>query len=863
MKTNHLLLALASAALMASCSSELEVPNAAGEATVTFTATLPGSMSRTFADGKTANKLYYAVYNNGKLLSGEGLSGSKEINLSTTVNLTLAQGLTYDVVFWAQSDTNSPYTFNDADATVTADYTGVTSSNEALDAFYYHEQIEVDGSASKSIELKRPFAQLNIGTNDLTAARAAGMTATAAKVTVTDVCNKLDLLTGAASVADGSSKSENGTYDVTFDTADIPVTKTGDEGEGETFPVSGYQYLAMNYVLVGSDNATSTVSLEVDGIGHKYTGVPLRANYRTNIYGALLTSPADYTVTIIPGFGENDSNVEIWDGTSQSEPQYNEAAQAYVISSASEFAYFLENGGAITASRSAAGPYILTNNLDMGGYTLPTYDDGNTSFWNVNLNGQGHSISNFKCAVHGVNSGVFPAASNISVSNITFSNAIVGDTEYSKYKNIYAGVVVGTGYVVRMTNVKVENCVVNGINKIGGIVGFAAENSAIFTDCSVKDTEINGLGTDAGCAGGFVGYTSGTNDDSSVEIYNGLVSGVTINVPDGKNDASRGNGYYVGTFGNGVKPATISNCELGEGNTMVSNITPVNEYYGSSRDGNAVVNITFDSEEYGTLSYLNSTKYPGLLTDSTKQIYVVRSAEAFKSLHDFYNDVLGNNSAYSYVTHIEADLDMTGYTWTTMWKSVGSVAAGACPGVRIYGHGHTIKNLTTNGSMFGGGLSSFGDDDYSLFKDLTFENLTATGGWHVGAIIGQIATNVKFDNVHIINSNLTGSCNVGGLMGSTGEFSVTPKVTFKDCSVEGCTITATAPENADPTGASGFVGRFLNGSELVSAFEGTNIVKDNTLTQNGLAGGLVYGYTTYSSGWINTGYSDAFSNTHD
>ena len=171
--------------------------------------------------------------------------------------------------------------------------------------FYFHETISVDGSDSRTIMLQRPFAQLNIGTNDITAATNSGLTVDKAAVKLTDVCNRFNLLSGKASAVETENTKLNAdnTLDVTFAAADIPVTKTGDEGEGETFPVGGYSYLAMNYVLVGSDNATSTVTLTVDGVDHTYSGVPLRANYRTNIYGALLTSPTDYTVTINSEFG--------------------------------------------------------------------------------------------------------------------------------------------------------------------------------------------------------------------------------------------------------------------------------------------------------------------------------------------------------------------------------------------------------------------------------------------------------------------------------------------------------------------------------------------------------------------------------
>ena len=128
---------MAMTAMMAACTSQLDVPAADGEATITFTAQLPGSMSRAnYADGTTATTLYYAVYSNGTLLKDNGLSGQTTLkDKQANVPLTLAQGMTYDIIFWAQSD-SSPYKFDAQNATVTAEYNGVSANNEALDAFY-------------------------------------------------------------------------------------------------------------------------------------------------------------------------------------------------------------------------------------------------------------------------------------------------------------------------------------------------------------------------------------------------------------------------------------------------------------------------------------------------------------------------------------------------------------------------------------------------------------------------------------------------------------------------------------------------------------------------------------------------------
>ncbi len=58
----------------------------------------------------------------------------------------------------------------------------------------------------------------------------------------------------------------------------------------------------MNYLLVSSEKELVDVDFTVTGglhsIDRSYASVPVQRNYRTNIYGKLLTDPADFTVNI-------------------------------------------------------------------------------------------------------------------------------------------------------------------------------------------------------------------------------------------------------------------------------------------------------------------------------------------------------------------------------------------------------------------------------------------------------------------------------------------------------------------------------------------------------------------------------------
>lgn len=215
-------------------------------------------------------------------------------NLKQTVSLKLTTGKTYDVIFWADATTDSPYTFNPASQEVSVDYSKVNNNSDNCDAFFKKETITVSGNQSVDVKLTRPFAQVNIGTDDFDAAKASGL-----EVTQTEVVAKafatLNLATGE--VSDEADR--------TFTMKAIPTASDGE------FPVAGgYKYLSMDYLLVGADKATVDVAFNYGGPQSRtFTNVPVQRNYRTNIYGSLLTNTTDFNVVIEPAFATTNYNL--------------------------------------------------------------------------------------------------------------------------------------------------------------------------------------------------------------------------------------------------------------------------------------------------------------------------------------------------------------------------------------------------------------------------------------------------------------------------------------------------------------------------------------------------------------------------
>lgn len=304
--------------------SDLDVRAGEGLVTVTYEVKAPQA-SRVFSDGYTARELHYSVHAvRAKDANGNAdvtsldylpeLTGTKNFDadkLSTTVEFQLTTGNMYAVIFWAAAEgktkvvdaekaaneiagTEPHYTIDLPAKTMTVDYTKtVYSSDETRDAFYKFEIIDVTGKLTKTVELKRPFAQLNIGTNDYLAAEHAGYVFTHGKIEV-PAYQTLDFVSG---------KTSNQTTATVFDYAAAP--------KNETFPVAGYEYLSMNYLLMNVDEEVVTVKFSyatdqngADAKTREVGAVPLKRNHRTNLFGQLFTSNVNFNVIIIPGYDD-------------------------------------------------------------------------------------------------------------------------------------------------------------------------------------------------------------------------------------------------------------------------------------------------------------------------------------------------------------------------------------------------------------------------------------------------------------------------------------------------------------------------------------------------------------------------------
>lgn len=502
--------------LATACSSEEPAASTQGaETSVTFSVDMPkGIASRVktaYADGTSATRLTYALYRFDKGTNDyvyvQTKSGIDVVNHAAQVNMNLLTGERYAVVFWAAAK-NAPYTFDGEARSLTVDYDKLKtlSNDEYRDAFYCCDTIEVNANASYEETMRRPFAQLNIGTSDMEEVRRDAnftVTSTAVKVRAYD---KFNLLSGEC---DGNYEER------TFDFAQRP--------QGEFFPVepTTYDYLAMNYLLVGNDQELSNVVLEVKSADGQeksceYGNIPLRRNYRTNIYGQLLTTTNEFDVDLEKSFiGDNNTEIvyisEGYAKASDREEYYVSSAEG--LETLNEQLSSYKNGTVIN----------ITEDIDFEGRSW------NKIGWNAcdftEFNGNGHTISNLTLNDQAMFSNFVGKPKTIK--NISFENANVTSTALN------TSLLCVQSYVdVTLEDVHVKNSTFSGAYKVAPLIGTMYDENANSTkvltvkNCSVEDCEVITSRYDFMCAGmiAFV-YEA---DGEKVTFENCLVKNVNL-----------------------------------------------------------------------------------------------------------------------------------------------------------------------------------------------------------------------------------------------------------------------------------------------------------------------------------------------
>lgn len=296
--------------LAAGCGRNLDPTCGQKEVDVSFDMDATQSATKAYGDGMTVNTVHVYAYlvdpatgslayidpaSHGENCPSQtlGMTGGK-----ASYSTRLVTGQKYVIVFWADYQSkgyDSPYTYDNATHTISVEdhnyqVYAAPANDEHRDAFYAVETIEVSGAiGGRTVHLKRPFAQVNIGVTDQAMSNAAskGITLEDLSVTFSNVASKIDLMTGKVYrvISDGDH-ADHADY-VPFKASSLPTQK---------FVVGGVEYnlISMNYVLVDQGEEGTVVrniSLLSDGgkFQRQFSDVTLRANHKTNIVGDIIS----------------------------------------------------------------------------------------------------------------------------------------------------------------------------------------------------------------------------------------------------------------------------------------------------------------------------------------------------------------------------------------------------------------------------------------------------------------------------------------------------------------------------------------------------------------------------------------------
>ena len=409
------------------------------------------------------------------------------------------------------------------------------------------------------------------------------------------------------------------------------------------------------------------------------------------------------------------------------------------------------------------GKVVLDADIDLANSTIET-----SRVNNVEIDGQGHAISNYTVNTSTQSAGLFCDAVTVTVKNLILKNAKVTANDDGK-GNAYAGALFGRTYgTIIVSNVKVIDPVIKGVNKVGGLVGFVAENHIEATDCSVDGGSITTslVEGESGQIGGLIGYL-GNLYESTCSISGCSVENTTINAYMTRED--RTISKFIGCF-QGDQASDILSID----NCHVTNVTL------NALDDMAKAHFSLYGDMLGGQRYGNGTVN---ITNCDNSIYI-NSAEQLRNIASVTTPEKGKSLSGKTVK-LSSDIDLSGANWEP-WNCFSA------NNFVFDGQGHTINKMSAiNTVNYGNGF--FSNIVGGTVKNVSFKDALVSksiivnySGNCYGIVTGYTYGTVLFENVHVINSMIYGYGKVGGIVGMAADKGGI--TTFTNCSVENTSI---------------------------------------------------------------------------
>ncbi len=715
------------------CSNDDYLQQTMGEnVSVTFRPTLKGELNtRAIGDAAGIDRLTIVVYEGTQTLSKK-LSYSEDWDIAKRngITLTLIEGHSYKILFWAENSVNTAYTLTN-DGKITVDYNGYIDGGfakmEEMDAFCGTSSITVGSkkNENKQIELSRPLAQLNFADNTTLPEQGTHQTV----VTFHGVPTSFNPFTGILEMSN---------TDVVFTFGDFPAETLSVDG-------SSYYYLSSNYFFAPQtgtiSNMSATIDLQnTDGISIKEIEVPditLEKNKKTNILGSIVQQPETWSV---------------WDGEMPTESTLTtdpENQNRYIIDEANDVAWLSVQENA--QSLAANSTFIMTVDVDMNnGSGLAAIQLPSGSI----LDGDGHTIKGLQ-----LENALLGDVTDITVKNLTIEETTVANTSADV---THIGVLVNTLKGSNtFSNIHIKSSSVSTQNgAAGGIIGYISRKdpnnreetlTVTFDDCHVTETTVSGTQSE----GHFVGLLRGYDNKETLQFNSNCT--LTLSA------TARSADEFVSPYCEGNEGAWLADNDYSKYNGWLGNEEC---YRGTVKYGNNRFIPCWDGV----------TKIAPLTDGTTKLIY-----SAF-DLASLQGTAAGNIKLMENVD-MEHDLDGASKYGVRnhIFKALSTLT-------KLDGNGNTIYNITIRDNYYGGFVKN--ESCATTFENVTFDGAdirvthdTEEGNAYVGTLRGFAYAATTINNVHVKNGYLNGVCKIGGLCG--GIFS---KITCSNSSVSNYSI---------------------------------------------------------------------------
>lgn len=731
------------ASIMSACTDEDMLGQSGDSVNITFRPSLGGELNtRAIGDATGINQLVVAVYEGNGTLS-KTFSYSEDWNTvqQDGITLSLIEGRTYNIIFWAQNADNKAYSLTD-DGKISVSYEeyqdGGFSQMEQLDAFYATATVAVGAQKVEdkgTIYLTRPLAQVNFADNTTKPIQETHK----AVVTFHKYPTSFDPFSGTVMMSES---------DMSFTFTDFP--------EEETLNInsSPYYYVASNYLFAPAEGTTSIeASLDlqqIDGTSintFEFRGekaITLEKNKKTNVLGTIVLQPETWSV---------------WNGEIPTESTLTtdpENQNRYIIDEANDVAWLSVRENA--QSLAANSTFVMTVDVDMNngsGLAAIQLPSGST------LDGDGHTIK-----------------------GLQLENALLGDVTDITVKNL------------NIEESTIENKSAD-VTHIGVLVN-TLKGSNTFSNIHIKSSSVS---TQNGAAGGIVGYISRKDPNNREETLTVIFD--DCHVTETTVDGTQSEGHFVGLLRGYDNKETLqfnSNCTL----TLSATAAQVDDFVSLYREGNEgawLANNDYskydgwlgDEECYrGTVMYGDdrfipcwdgATKITPLTEGTTKLIY---SAFDLASLQ---------GSGHTAVTFKE-DVDLGGVMSADRDITKGKNILSPISAIQnLDGENHTLYNLyihVEECDYWVGGGFILGISGETTHQNLIFEgaHIVVThnpsdkeaGDARAGTLLPTVENgNYTAKNITACNGYVYGVNKMGGLFG----YVAAPSFNISNCHVEG------------------------------------------------------------------------------